>query len=457
MGILGPFARSAAVVVLAVFGAVAAFATIAPSPDAHFLLSRTSSIEALPIPAEALLPSPASYIREERFQRGDTLAAFLLRLGVSDGEVAPLARQRAFQALRPGYNVAAEVSAEGRLVALSFLTSRDTLVQVSREGEEFRSSEERAALYTQVAMKSTVVQTSLFAASDAAGIPDGVAMQLADIFGGDIDFHRDLRKGDQFAVVYELHHLAGRPVRAGRVLAAEFSSRGKTYRAVHYGNGYYAPDGNSLRQAFLLARQLGRRTEGAPDRQVLARAPGHRLRGPDRYAGAGGGRRSRRARGTAWRLRQHGHPAPCGAVHHGVRASEPHRGKARRTRCPERHHRLCRPDRLGDGAAPALRVSRRRAGAQPDVHRHARGVAGPGRRARRLPGPRRAADRAPRASRQQQPRTAGVDCPVPVSRQVQRQSRSAWPRPRLPPAGSRKPSTRCARPCPSIGNRRARD
>ena len=132
--VVGPFARSAVVVILAVFGAVAAFATIAPSPDAQFLLSRTSSIEALPIPAEALLPSPASYIREERFQRGDTLAAFLLRLGITDSEVAPLARQRAFQALRPGYNVAAEVSAEGRLVALSFLTSRDTLVQVSREG-----------------------------------------------------------------------------------------------------------------------------------------------------------------------------------------------------------------------------------------------------------------------------------------------------------------------------------
>ena len=131
--VVGPFARSAVVVILAVFCAFAAFATIAPSPDAQFLLSRTSSIEALPIPAEALLPSPASYIREERFQRGDTLAAFLLRLGITDSEVAPLARQRAFQALRPGYNVAAEVSAEGRLVALSFLTSRDTLVQVSRE------------------------------------------------------------------------------------------------------------------------------------------------------------------------------------------------------------------------------------------------------------------------------------------------------------------------------------
>ncbi|MFL6565434.1 MAG: M23 family metallopeptidase [Burkholderiales bacterium] len=252
MGVLGPFTRAAVIVVLAVFGAVAAFATIAPSPDTQILLS-TSSVEALPIPTEALLPSPATYIREERFQRGDTLSAFLSRLGVADGEIGPLARQRALQALRPSYNVAAEVSAEGRLVALSFLTARDTLVQVSREGEELRSSEERAALYTQVAMKSSVVQSSLFAASDAAGIPDSVAMQLADIFAGDIDFHRDLRKGDQFTVVYELHHLAGRPVRAGRVLAAEFSSRGKTYRAVHYGNSYYAPNGNSLRKAFLRA------------------------------------------------------------------------------------------------------------------------------------------------------------------------------------------------------------
>src|SRR5437867_1340377 len=171
MGTLGPVARCAMIVILAVFGAVAAFATIAPPIDAQILLSSRSSIEALTIPREALLPSPSSYIREERFQRGDTLAAFL----------------------------------------------------------------------------------SLFAASDAAGIPDSVAMQLADIFGGDIDFHRDLRKGDQFTVVYELHHLAGRPVRAGKVLAAEFVSRGKAYRAVNYLNGYFAPDGGNLRKAFLRA------------------------------------------------------------------------------------------------------------------------------------------------------------------------------------------------------------
>jgi murein DD-endopeptidase MepM/ murein hydrolase activator NlpD len=76
-------------------------------------------------------------------------------------------------------------------------------------------------------------------------------MQLADVFGGDIDFHRDLRKGDRFSVIYELHHFAGRPVRAGRVLAAEFTNQGKTFRAVHFNGGYYAQDGNNLRKAFL--------------------------------------------------------------------------------------------------------------------------------------------------------------------------------------------------------------
>jgi murein DD-endopeptidase MepM/ murein hydrolase activator NlpD len=250
---VGPLARSAVIIVLAVSGGVAAFATIAPPYDAEILLARTSSVEDLPIPPEALLPSPESYIREERFQRGDTLAVLLSRLGVSEDQIASLVRLRPLQDLRPGYHVTAEVSAEGGLMLLSFLTARDTLVQIARQGEGFRSSEERAALYTQMAMKSGVVQSSLFAASDEAGIPDSVAMQLADVFGGDVDFHRDLRKGDRFTVVYELHHLAGRPIRAGRVLAAEFVSRGKAYRAVHYRNSYYAPDGNNLRKAFLRA------------------------------------------------------------------------------------------------------------------------------------------------------------------------------------------------------------
>ena len=77
-------------------------------------------------------------------------------------------------------------------------------------------------------------------------------MQLADIFGGDVDFHRDLRKGDPSPWCTSSYHLGGRPVRAGRCWLPN-SRTGKTYRAVHFGNGYYAPDGNNLRKAFLRA------------------------------------------------------------------------------------------------------------------------------------------------------------------------------------------------------------
>jgi murein DD-endopeptidase MepM/ murein hydrolase activator NlpD len=250
MGIRTLF-RAAVVASLAVFGAVAAFATIEPPADVAAKLKPTALVETLAIPADALLPAPVSYVREERFQRGDTIAVFLSRLGIASGHAEKLARVRMLHNVRPGFHVGAEVSADGTPISLTFLNGRDTLVSIAREGESYRVSEERAPLETYIVMKSGVIRSSLFAAADAGGIPDSVAMQLADVFGGDVDFHRDLRDGDRFAVVYEMYSLLGRPVRAGRVLAAEFVSQGRAYRAVHFGNGYYAADGKNLRKAFL--------------------------------------------------------------------------------------------------------------------------------------------------------------------------------------------------------------
>jgi murein DD-endopeptidase MepM/ murein hydrolase activator NlpD len=251
MGIQGLVVRAAAVLGLAASGVVA-FATIAPDPrEAEMLLARTASIEPMPIRPEQVLPSPAYFVREERFQRGDTVAGFLSRLGIADLEATRLGRLRAIHQLRPGLLVRAEVSAAGAPKNLSFLTGRETLVQVVAEGDEFRAGEYPAPFDTRVTMKSGTVRTSLFAATDAAGIPDSIGMQLADIFGGDVDFYRDLRKGDRFTVVYEEQRLAGAAVRSGRVLAAEFVNNGKSYRAIYYGKGYYTPNGSSLRKAFL--------------------------------------------------------------------------------------------------------------------------------------------------------------------------------------------------------------
>jgi murein DD-endopeptidase MepM/ murein hydrolase activator NlpD len=250
-----PLARTAALAALALSGAVAAFATMAPefpAPTPEAALVEPIALRT----GNRLLPAPAAFLREERFQRGDTLAGMLGRLGIADAEVRKLARTSALRRLRPGHTVVGQVDAEGELQRLSFLSGRGTLTAVERSGDGFRAMEGAAPLRVEQLMRTGVVSSSLFAAADAAGVPDSVAVQIADIFAGDIDFHHELRQGDRFAVVFEQYYLDGRPVHAGRVLAAEFASRGRTYRALHYSpaqgsSGYYAPDGGNLRKAFL--------------------------------------------------------------------------------------------------------------------------------------------------------------------------------------------------------------
>ena len=242
--------RSLAFAVFTLSGVVASFATIAPGREAAELPPTELVVEPLTLQARAV-PLVGGYVQEEVFHRGDTLAGFLGRFSLDESAVARLARTPALRALRPGAQVRADMSADGTPTAISFLTGRDTLVKIVPQGDGWRALEEQASLETHVTMKANVIRSSLFAATDDVGIPDAIAMQLADVFAGDIDFHRDLREGDRFTVVYELFHLNGRPIRAGRLLAAQFINKGKTLRAVRYGSSYYGPDGKNLRKAFL--------------------------------------------------------------------------------------------------------------------------------------------------------------------------------------------------------------
>lgn len=245
---------------VALFGGVAAFATISEAPETELLLPLTTRIEELPIDHErAVLAVPDRYLQEERFERGDTLAALLGRLGVTDEEAARLTRLGALRDVRPGLTVTAEVNGAGELLNLNFISRRGLLlVTLTRDGERWRASSEPAPLESRIIMKAGEIRSSLFAAADEVGIPDNISIQVAEIFGGDIDFHRDLRKGDRFSVVYEMDYLNGRAVRSGRVLSTEFVNKGKALRAVYHATadgkqagGYYAPDGTSLRKAFL--------------------------------------------------------------------------------------------------------------------------------------------------------------------------------------------------------------
>jgi murein DD-endopeptidase MepM/ murein hydrolase activator NlpD len=235
---------------LAFSGALAAFATIPPAEDAGLARMRTALPEALALAPETLA-APERYVREERFRSDDTLAALLARLGIAESDARQLARLKELRLLRPGALVAAHTGPDGALQRLEFLAPRDMRVVAGREGARLIAFEERAPIQTRAALGTGSIRSSLFAAADEAAIPDAVAIQLAEVFGGDIDFHRDLRQGDRFSVVYEAHVLDGRTVRTGRVLAAEFVNQGRAYRAAGFGGQYYAPDGRNLRKAFL--------------------------------------------------------------------------------------------------------------------------------------------------------------------------------------------------------------
>jgi len=241
------------------FGVVAAFGT---APDTVFSFVPTKTIVE-PLAVASAAPSVEAdqvFWREERFARGDTIAGLLSRLGVEDDEVHMFMRSaksgRSMLLLRPGTTVQARTTQAGALLALRFVTAKDQLAGFDRQGDEFTPVERKLPLSAQVLMKSGEIRSSLFAATDAAGISDNVAIQLADIFAGDIDFHRDLRRGDKFTIVYETFFHEGRAIRTGRLLAAEFINQGKSLRAVWFQDaegkgGYYTPDGKNLRKAFL--------------------------------------------------------------------------------------------------------------------------------------------------------------------------------------------------------------
>jgi murein DD-endopeptidase MepM/ murein hydrolase activator NlpD len=249
--------RAGVAVVLPFIGVVAAFG-IAPDTVTD-PVPRRQVVQELALPGPPDEAEDAGYWREERIRRGDSLAALLGRLDVDDpGALRALRSARSARTLYqlvPGRTIHVQSTAEGELLELRYSVNGRVL-HVERQDDSLVIGEEPVRLESRVLMASSEIETSLFAATDAAGLPDAIAVQMADIFSTDIDFHRDLRRGDHFSVVYEMHYDHGEPVRAGRVLAAEFINVGKLYRAIYYERdgktgGYYTPDGRNIRKAYL--------------------------------------------------------------------------------------------------------------------------------------------------------------------------------------------------------------
>jgi murein DD-endopeptidase MepM/ murein hydrolase activator NlpD len=246
-----------AVALFGLFG-VAAFGLVPGSPP-ESIPQHVVSV-ALPRPAVATLDTNAAgYWRQDRIQRGDTIGSVLARMGVDDPSALEFLRTnpsaRPLYQLRPGKPLTVETDADGRLITLHFVTSDGEQLAITRDGERISAASSPAPIEVRWAMATGEIRTSLYSAADAAGLPDSVTQQMADVFGGDIDFYQDLRRGDHFAVVYEMRYVDGESIGAGRIVAAEFENRGRAVRAFLWrdedGESYYTDDGAPLRKAFL--------------------------------------------------------------------------------------------------------------------------------------------------------------------------------------------------------------
>lgn len=192
-------------------------------------------------PTLGLLPSVSGFslYRSDVVRRDDTAQSLLQRMGTPDSPAQaflrtdPLARQL-FDG-RGTKHVALETTDRHELQKLTarWLSSSDDRsferLVVEKSPTGFQSRIEKGTLSASTRLGSGEIHSSLFGATDAANIPDAVAIQLAELFSGDIDFRRDLRQGDRFSLAYEVLEADGEAMTTGRVLSAEFVNNQRKY------------------------------------------------------------------------------------------------------------------------------------------------------------------------------------------------------------------------------------
>ncbi len=221
----------------------------------------TDSAEQTTTEQPAFTQEEALEWQTETVRSGDNLTTIFKRASLSASEVYQIVAadsDKVFNAIRPGEELSLGVDSKGELQQLRYQKSRLKSYQFHRTEEGFNSEKTELQPDVFTAYREGVIEDSLFLAGERANMSDGVIMELANIFGWDIDFVFDIRKGDRFSLIYEEKFLDGEKIGDGDILAAEFVNQGKTYRAVRYQheNGdteYYTPEGRSMRKAFLRA------------------------------------------------------------------------------------------------------------------------------------------------------------------------------------------------------------
>ncbi|WP_372927747.1 peptidoglycan DD-metalloendopeptidase family protein, partial [Marinobacter sp.] len=210
--------------------------------------------------ATAEASEPELQWQEYKIKSGDTLSSLFGRAGFNDGVMLSVIHGEGeadkLQRLYAGETISFATDDAGELAAVDLQRNLLESLRVEKTEDGFKGETVEREPDVKPAFASGIIDGSLYIAAREAGLTDRLSMELAGIFGWNIDFVYDVRKGDRFEVVYEELYLDGEKFDTGNIISARFVNRGKEVVALQYtdSNGdtdYYSPDGSSMRKAFL--------------------------------------------------------------------------------------------------------------------------------------------------------------------------------------------------------------
>lgn len=197
---------------------------------------------------------------ETTIKAGDNMALIFARTGFKPSQLHEIVsmgeKVASLKRIKPGQTIRIRRNESNEILELRQVMSETKSLQVIRKNNQLHAATIEQALEPRKAYTTGVINQSLYLSAQQSGMSDNLIMELAAIFGWDVDFALDIRKGDQFTVIYEELFLGDRKIRDGNIIAAEFINQGKTYQAILFtdpnGNSnYFTPEGYSMRKAFL--------------------------------------------------------------------------------------------------------------------------------------------------------------------------------------------------------------
>ena len=211
-------------------------------------------------PLTSLQDEPEDFWRTTEIQPGDNMTVVFSRLGLQPESLYSLLNEckeaKQLAKVLPGQTLKVRIDHSGELMELVHETDSLNGMRIFRDGDIFRAAKFKHDIEKRTEFASGTVNSSLYKAAKDSNLSDRLIVQFGNIFGWKVDFSHDVRPGATFTMIYEEDYVSGEKIGDGAILAAEFSNRGKTYRAIGLRDSkgrmkYYTPEGKTLKQAFM--------------------------------------------------------------------------------------------------------------------------------------------------------------------------------------------------------------